>query len=178
MSSLAARILDAIDPTAASKAAAVLGQQAPTVDQLAADSAASAKLFGSGDADSPAVEPIYEPARPVIADVTDPQSFLPKLAELLRPPAPDSSVAAQHAVGASNAVQVLPPSGRRRRLATVRNTGSATVYVSPDRRGDTSGFVLVAGQDIEVDSASPVWAICATGDTSTVCSWADYFPEG
>ncbi len=58
MPSLAARLLDAIDPTAASKAAAITGQQAPTVDQLAADSAASAKLFGSGDAASPAVEPI------------------------------------------------------------------------------------------------------------------------
>lgn len=177
MSSLAARLLDALDPTAASKAAAVTGQQEPTADQLAADSADRAEQFGSGDADGPALEPVWEGERPLLAD-TIAELTRTLRSTLLTPPAPDSAVCGQHVIGSVKSVQVLPPSGGRLRMATVRNTGPDVVYVSPDPRVDTSGFVLAAGADIEVDSASPVYAVCATGDASTVSTWADYFAEG
>lgn len=190
MTSIAARFLDMLDPTAASKAAAVTGQQEPTADQLAADSAARAETFGSGDADGPDLEPVYEPERPVIAD---------ELAELVRvvrstllgSPPPDRLTVYRinsPAATAGIATQLVPPSeGRKRRILIECLTG--TVYLSGERRdtgsattGDVTGFALDDGTNFQGEEKIELFTTGAVYVTSTAAYdlrvLIEHYPEG
>lgn len=153
MTSIAARIMDALDPTATSKAAAITGQQEPTAEQLAEDSAARAALFGEGDADGPNVSPVFEVERPLLADAIAELTRTVRSTLLGSPPPNRVTVYRINpaAAVAGIAVQLVPPAeGRQRRVLVQCVTG--TVYLAPERRdtgnattGDLTGFVLDDG---------------------------------
>lgn len=176
MTSIAARILDALDPTAASKAAAITGQQSPTPDQLAEDSAERADMFGpAGDADGPDIEPEWQGERPLLADTLD--ALVRTLRSTLLGSPPPNRVTVYRVNPAAEvagiAVQLVPPAeGRRRRILLQCVTG--TCYVADDRRdtgvpttGDLSGFVLDDGVTLpqsQVIELTTSGALYSTGD--------------
>ncbi len=150
MTSIAARILDALDPTAAAKAAAITGQQSPTATQLAEDSAEVAELFGSGDAEGTPTPPVWEAERPVILDAIETLTRSVR-SILVGSPAPSTVTVYRvnpAAAVAGISVQLVPPSaGIPRRVRIQCLTGAC--YISPDRRdtgsataGDTTGFAI------------------------------------
>lgn len=185
MTSLAARLLDALDPTATSKAAAVTGQQEPTAAQLAEDSAERAELFGSGDADGPDLDPIYEPERPVIADTLDALTRAVRSTLLGSPPPDRVNVyrISTPAAAAGIAAQILPPSeGRRRRVLIEVVTG--TIYLAGERRdigsattGDVTGYPLAAA-DVALELTTTGALYATSTDAYDVRVLIEQYPEG
>lgn len=149
--------------------------QAPTDDELAEDSADSAELFGGGDADGPDVEPTYEPARPLIDETHAAALIAAVRSVLLGVPVPAGSVSIRNTV-ATTPVMVAPPSGGRARSCRIVNAGAATAYLSTDRPNDTTqGYPLAAGADLDTATQGAVWAVCASGDSTTVGVWIDHY---
>lgn len=187
-----ARLIDALDPTATAKAAAITGQQAPTTGQLADDSAKVAAMFGpDGNADGPDLDPVYEPERPLVTEVADAVTRAVR-STLLGSPAPNRVTVyrinpAADVAGIS--VQLVPPSeGRRRRVLLQCVAG--TCYISPDRRdtgsptvGDVTGFPLDdgvtlvgAGGPVELMTTGELYA--SSDDAYDVRVLIEHYPEG
>lgn len=184
-----ARILDALDPGAPAKAAAITGQNAPTVDQLAADSAASAALFGGGDADDPPppnTVPVYEPERPVVDDIEVGivRGLRSYLLGVPVPAASASFTARPDPNGFGVPVQVVPASGGKPRRVTIRNVSgfSVAVQLYTERSGSNGtatppdgGYRLPDGAELVTNTQGPIFA--ASGFDWTLTAWVDTYPE-
>lgn len=184
MNSLAARFLDALDPTATAKAAAVTGQQEPTADQLADDSADRADLFGSGDADGPDIEPVWETERPLLADAIAELTRTVRSKLLGSPPPHRVTVYRINAPAASAglATQLVPPSeGHRRRVLIEVVTG--TVYLAGERRdtgsattGDLTGYPAAAA-DAALELTTTGALYCSSDGAYDVRVLIEHYPE-
>lgn len=180
--SVAARFLDAIDPTAAAKAAAITGQQSPTPEQLAEDSAASAEMFGGGDAEGPQQPPVYEAERPVVDDV------LVELVKVVRSsllgvPVPNGSTTFAvngPAATCGRPVQIVPAAGGRARRVLIR-CGAVPVELFTDSREGidavtpaSGGYTLPATGVHETATQGPIYASAAAAWAVSV--WVDNYP--
>lgn len=75
----------------------------------------------------------------------------------------------QLAVTSTPQLVCQPIDGQRNIM--VRNMGASPVYIGPNAGAATSwsGFLIDAGAAVPLDIAAPVWASCASGNTSVVC---------
>lgn len=156
--------------------AAMSAAQTPSDADYAEASAERAEHAGDG----PDIEPEYVPARPLIDETHAALIIGAALrAVLLGSPAPASSVVISVPVPAGTAVQVVPASAGRRRRVQLANPSGVTVYISPDRREDSSGFALTdaaTGQQLDTSTPGAVWAyVAGGGNDGQVDAWVDHY---